>query len=418
MRKIAFLCLVLLYAITANAQELKVIEFHADLTMTDAAKNPKKDANGVNCGLIKLGLVVPDAEFEGDIISAEYANGEWLLYMMRGANWLTIKTQQYLPLRSEFDPIQSNVTYVMVVELPSGDSTDYFVEQARQAVRENDTEKLIQYIEKVPRTSVPDDLLAMYDNALSIKAQNDLFQSLKLKTSNFTVIPDKETFAQCRSFIAKYPKSEHYEEVSNLLRTEGIKFLQGQNGESQNSTKRGSGNTPSVPSTNTTPYKPASTTSSSKKDRYESFLSIGVGAEPFLTRPDSNKVTYDTSQLYGGVEANVAVRIGRPANIVNGILGVGISTGSFVETNLHVSPEIRLNFDETIYVGIGGEISLLSFGNTTSNDGTEKTKTSGSCLKIMAGYREKKFDVYLDLRIWDETIGGVAAGAGFRWYLF
>ena len=102
----------------AGAQELKVIDFHADMTMTDAVKFPKKDANGVNCGLIRMGLVIPDAQFEGDIIESEYKDGEWWIYMMKGANWITVKTKRYLPLRYEFESIQSNVTYVMNVERP------------------------------------------------------------------------------------------------------------------------------------------------------------------------------------------------------------------------------------------------------------------------------------------------------------
>lgn len=103
---------------SASAQELKVLEFRADMTMTDAVKFPKEDANGERCGLIRMGLVVPDAQFEGDIIVSEYKDGEWWLYMMKGANWLTIKTKKYLPLRYDFEPIKSNVTYVMNIERP------------------------------------------------------------------------------------------------------------------------------------------------------------------------------------------------------------------------------------------------------------------------------------------------------------
>lgn len=104
--------------VAAKAQELKVLEFRADLTMTDAVQFPKEDLNGDRCGLVKLGLVLPDATFEGDIISSEYKDGEWWIYLIRGANWLTIKSKKYLPLRYEFEGIQSNVTYVMNVEKP------------------------------------------------------------------------------------------------------------------------------------------------------------------------------------------------------------------------------------------------------------------------------------------------------------
>lgn len=119
MKKLSIIILFFIgLTVAAKAQELKVLEFRADLTMTDAVQFPKEDLNGDRCGLVKLGLVLPDATFEGDIISSEYKDGEWWIYLIRGANWLTIKSQKYLPLRYEFEGIQSNVTYVMNVEKP------------------------------------------------------------------------------------------------------------------------------------------------------------------------------------------------------------------------------------------------------------------------------------------------------------
>lgn len=115
------LLLIALFAgiyLSANAQELKVLEFRADLSMTDAVQFPKEDFNHVRCGLIRMGLVLPDATFEGDIISSEYKDSEWWIYMAKDANWITIKSSKYLPLRYEFEPIQSNVTYVMNIEKP------------------------------------------------------------------------------------------------------------------------------------------------------------------------------------------------------------------------------------------------------------------------------------------------------------
>ena len=103
--------------IALQAQELKVLEFRADKSMTDAVRYPKEDFNGDRCGLIKLGLALPtsDVSFEGDIISSEYKEGEWWIYIPKESNWLTIKSKAYVPLRYEFEPVQSNVTYVMTV---------------------------------------------------------------------------------------------------------------------------------------------------------------------------------------------------------------------------------------------------------------------------------------------------------------
>lgn len=117
-RQQLLLVLFVLVGLSGWAQELKVLEFRADMSMTDAVQFPKEDLNGDRCGLIRLGLVLPDATFEGDIISSEYKDGEWWIYMIRDANWITIKSSKYLPLRYEFEEIQSNVTYVMNVEVP------------------------------------------------------------------------------------------------------------------------------------------------------------------------------------------------------------------------------------------------------------------------------------------------------------
>ena len=121
-----------------QAQQLNVIEFRADFTLTDAVKYPKEDFNGERCCLIKLGLALPksDVAFEGDIISFEYKEGEWWIYMPKGSNWLTIKSKSsaYLPLRYEFEGLQGNVTYVMNVERPAG-----YAQEPKQPIVPNTT---------------------------------------------------------------------------------------------------------------------------------------------------------------------------------------------------------------------------------------------------------------------------------------
>ena len=123
MRHFLSLTLLCLCAMMAVAQELTLKEFRLDPSDTYAAAFPVKDANGDNCGMIRLGLVVPEAQFDGDIISSQYKDGEWLIYMINGANWINIKTPTYIPLRIEFkdhdvQSIKSNNTYVMTVEKP------------------------------------------------------------------------------------------------------------------------------------------------------------------------------------------------------------------------------------------------------------------------------------------------------------
>ncbi len=106
-------------SLISHAQELTVKKFNMDAADISAAKYIVKDLNGDPCALVKLGLVLPDAEFEGDIIQSEYKDGEWWIYFVEGSNYITVKSQKYLPLRYEFDPLQPKMTYIMLVEIPA-----------------------------------------------------------------------------------------------------------------------------------------------------------------------------------------------------------------------------------------------------------------------------------------------------------
>lgn len=98
-----------------HAQELKVSDFHADAADLSAVVHQVADLNGEPCALIKVGLAIADATFEGDIIKSEYKGGEYWVYMIDGANWITIKAPNYTPLRHEFDAVKKNSTYIMTV---------------------------------------------------------------------------------------------------------------------------------------------------------------------------------------------------------------------------------------------------------------------------------------------------------------
>ena len=114
--RMAVICLLIPFSLAA--QELKVKEFHADESDICAVKFQEKDHGGDPCALVKIGLAMPGVVFEGDVIKTEYKEGEYWVYLMGGANWLTIKTKKYLPLRYEFEGVNGNVTYIMQIEKP------------------------------------------------------------------------------------------------------------------------------------------------------------------------------------------------------------------------------------------------------------------------------------------------------------
>lgn len=124
MKKLIFSLLITLFSVfSASSQSLDVIDFKADASDLSAVVHQVADLNGDPCALVKVGLTVPNATFEGDIIKSEYKDGEYWVYMVDGANWLTVKTSEYTPLRIDdnFGPLKGNTTYILTLAAPSGD---------------------------------------------------------------------------------------------------------------------------------------------------------------------------------------------------------------------------------------------------------------------------------------------------------
>lgn len=88
--------------------------FHADISMTDASKYSRLDAKGRTCALVRIGMVLPEAQFTGAVHS-KYLNSEWMVWLSPGSTSLTISAQGYQPLTVQFDPVQAAVTYLMTV---------------------------------------------------------------------------------------------------------------------------------------------------------------------------------------------------------------------------------------------------------------------------------------------------------------
>lgn len=113
--------LLFLFPLSMRAQLLNVIEdLHEDVGNLYAVQNQILDKNQEICGVIFLGLIYEDVTFEGDIIKAEFSEGEWRIYMPQGSNWLNIKSKsnRFTPLRYEFpENIKGKLVYVMTIVL-------------------------------------------------------------------------------------------------------------------------------------------------------------------------------------------------------------------------------------------------------------------------------------------------------------
>ena len=119
MKKIFFAAVLLCFSLCSlYAQELTMSDFHVDSSDLSAQVHQVADLNGDPCALIKVGLTVPDAKFEGDIVKSEYKDGEYWVYLIGGSSWLTVKTSDFTPLRCDFESVKSKSTYIMTVTKP------------------------------------------------------------------------------------------------------------------------------------------------------------------------------------------------------------------------------------------------------------------------------------------------------------
>jgi len=84
--------------------------------------SPRKDINGVTCGLVKVLLKEPGAEFEGSVMGdVQFTGKEYLVYLPNGTKRLGIKHPDYLPTTIVFadygtKKVASSTTYELKVK--------------------------------------------------------------------------------------------------------------------------------------------------------------------------------------------------------------------------------------------------------------------------------------------------------------
>lgn len=120
MNKLLSLIIAVFISFAASAQTLKVADFHLDPSDITAQVERVDDLNGDPCALIKVGLSVPDATFEGDVVKVvDKGKSEYWVYLVQDASYLNIKTDDYPALRYDFpEAVKSNSTYIMDVIRP------------------------------------------------------------------------------------------------------------------------------------------------------------------------------------------------------------------------------------------------------------------------------------------------------------
>ena len=102
-RKIFTTILYLMSVLGAFAQDIEVKKFELLEKDQTAALSPRKDINGVNCGLVKVAIKETGVHFEGNIIGeVEHRDAEYYVYLAQGTKRLNIKHSKYLPITIVF----------------------------------------------------------------------------------------------------------------------------------------------------------------------------------------------------------------------------------------------------------------------------------------------------------------------------
>ena len=122
MRRFILSMFLLIAAISSSlAQELTVKSFKLAGSDLTAQTQPRKDLNDRNCALIKVGLGLQGAQFEGSIVgNVKNKTGEYWVYMPQGNRMLKVKHPNYAPVMVTFadygvEKVESNRTYELTI---------------------------------------------------------------------------------------------------------------------------------------------------------------------------------------------------------------------------------------------------------------------------------------------------------------
>lgn len=122
MNRLFAILLVIMVTSGSIAQDIEVKKFEPLEKDQTAALSPRKDINGVTCGLVKVFLKEPGAEFEGSVMGdVQFTGKEYLVYLPNGTKRLGIKHPDYLPTTIVFadygtKKVASATTYELKVK--------------------------------------------------------------------------------------------------------------------------------------------------------------------------------------------------------------------------------------------------------------------------------------------------------------
>ncbi len=113
--KIILLIFAVCFCFAIKAQKLYMCDFNHLSDDISATIEQVKDANGDPCALIKVGTTALNPSFDGPVVKAIKRGGEYWVYVVHGTDYLNITSDNYLPVRAEFQSVQSNNTYELML---------------------------------------------------------------------------------------------------------------------------------------------------------------------------------------------------------------------------------------------------------------------------------------------------------------
>ena len=115
MKKVITLIFTIFSICSLSAQKLYMCDFNHLVDDISAAIEQVKDANGDPCALIKVGTTALNPSFDGPVVEAIKRGGEYWVYVVQETDYLNITSDNYLPVRAEFQSVQSNNTYELML---------------------------------------------------------------------------------------------------------------------------------------------------------------------------------------------------------------------------------------------------------------------------------------------------------------
>lgn len=109
-------------SISLFSQDIEVKKFEPMAKDQTASLNPRKDINGVTCGLVKVSFDEEGLLFDGNIIGDVKSNpSEYWVYLSKGTKRINIKHPNYIPKTIVFGDygvpkIESNNTYSLIIK--------------------------------------------------------------------------------------------------------------------------------------------------------------------------------------------------------------------------------------------------------------------------------------------------------------